>query len=55
MPDRQIGRYSRLTIEPRDCSVSVLEKKQLDPIRLRKRADLLKKGKRSDVVSAEAQ
>ena len=31
------------------------EKKQLDPIRLRKRADLLKKGKRSDVVSAEAQ
>ena len=29
------------------------EKKQLDPIRLRKRVDLLKKGKRSDVESAE--
>jgi hypothetical protein len=31
------------------------EHKQLDPIRLRKRADLLKKEKRSDVVTAEAQ
>jgi hypothetical protein len=31
------------------------EQKQLDPIRLRKRADLLKKGKRSDVVTAEEQ
>ena len=30
------------------------EKKQLDPIRLRKRDTLLKNGKRSDVVSAEA-
>ena len=31
------------------------EQKQLDPVRLRKRADLLKKGKRPDVVAAEAQ
>lgn len=29
------------------------EKKQLDPIRLRKRADLLKKGKRTEVTQAE--
>jgi GGDEF domain-containing protein/2'-5' RNA ligase len=30
------------------------EKKQLDPIRLRKRADLLKKGKRTEVTQAES-
>jgi hypothetical protein len=31
------------------------EKKQLDPIRLRKRVDLLKKGDREAVVGAESQ
>jgi hypothetical protein len=31
------------------------EKQELDLIRLRKRTDLLKKGKRADVVTAEAQ
>jgi hypothetical protein len=31
------------------------EKQELDPIRLRKRADLLKKGRSADVVTAEAQ